>query len=46
MAASRTDAVLLEDLAVIECVSRALVRSRRMGDQIFEHRTEPVGDYL
>lgn len=41
------DVVLFEDHAVTEyAVPGALVRPRSSEDQIFEHRTEPVGDYL
>jgi len=43
----RADAVLFEDHAVTEfIVPGALVRPRRSEDRIFEHRTEPVGDYV
>ncbi len=41
------DVVLFEDHAATEyAVPGALVRRRHSDDQIFEHRTEPVGDYV
>src|SRR5215472_5175433 len=41
------DVVLFEDHAATEyIVPGALVRPRRSNDQIFEHKTEPVGDYV
>jgi GNAT superfamily N-acetyltransferase len=41
------DVVSFEDHAVTElAVPGALVRPRRGDDRIFEHRTEPVGNYV
>jgi GNAT superfamily N-acetyltransferase len=41
------DVILFEDHAATEyVVSGALVRPIRGDDQIFEHKTEPVGDYV
>ena len=41
------EVVLFEDHAVTELsVPGALVRRRRSDDQVFEHRAEPVGDYV
>jgi GNAT superfamily N-acetyltransferase len=41
------DVVLFEDHAATEqVVPGAAVRHRRSDDQVFEHRTEPVGDYV
>ncbi len=41
------EVVLFEDHTPTEyVVPGALVRPRRSDDQIFEHRTEPVGDYV
>jgi GNAT superfamily N-acetyltransferase len=41
------DVVLFEDYTVTElAVPGARVRPRRSDDEIFEHRTEPVGDYV
>jgi GNAT superfamily N-acetyltransferase len=43
----RVDVVLFEDHAVTEHgVPGVLVRPRSADDQIFEHRAEPVGDYV
>ena len=41
------DVVLFEDHAATECaLPGALFRLRRSDDQVFEHRSEPVGDYV
>jgi hypothetical protein len=41
------DVVLFEDHATTELVVQgAVVRPRRSDDRVFEHRTEPVGDYV
>lgn len=41
------DVVLFEDHAVTEqVVSGAVVRPRRDDDGVFDHKTEPVGDYV
>ena len=41
------DVVLFEDHAATEyVVPGALVRPKRVDDQIFEHKTEPVGEYV
>jgi GNAT superfamily N-acetyltransferase len=46
-ASVRADVVLFEDHAVTEyVVPGAVVRPRRAGDQMFEHGTEPVGEYV
>jgi GNAT superfamily N-acetyltransferase len=43
----KSDVVLFEDHAVTEhTVAGAAFRPRRKEDQIFEHGTEPVGDYV
>src|SRR3989442_1200905 len=43
----RADVVLFEDHAVTEhVVPDAVIRPRRNGDRVFEHKVEPVGDYV
>jgi GNAT superfamily N-acetyltransferase len=43
----RADVVLFEDHTVTEHVMPdAVVRPRRRGDRVFEHKVEPVGDYV
>lgn len=43
----RADVVLFEDHTATEHVMPdALVRPRRRGDRVFEHKVEPVGDYV
>src|SRR5437773_5582836 len=43
----RADVVLFEDHAVTEHVTAdALFRPRHRGDRVFEHKVEPVGDYV
>ena len=43
----RADVVLFEDHAVTEHVMPdAVIRLRRNGDRVFEHKVEPVGDYV
>ena len=46
-ASVRADVVLFEDHATTEyVVPGTVVRPRRGYDQIFEHKTEPVGEYV
>jgi GNAT superfamily N-acetyltransferase len=46
-AAVKSDVVLFEDHAATEhVVSEAVFRPRSTSDQIFEHGTEPIGDYV
>jgi GNAT superfamily N-acetyltransferase len=41
------DVILFEDYAVTRySVSGAQFRARHVADQVFEHQTEPVGDYV
>jgi len=43
----RADVVLFEDHTATEHVMpNAVVRPRRRGDRVFEHKAEPVGDYV
>ena len=43
----RADVVLFEDRTATEHVMPdAVVRPRRRGDHVFEHKVEPVGDYV
>jgi len=43
----RADVVLFEDHAVTEhVIPDAVVRPRRHADRVFEHKVEPVGDYV
>jgi len=45
--AVKSDVVLFENYAATEhVVPEAVFRARRANDQSFEHRTEPIGDYV